>query len=105
MKNSTIKIKISNLRQARQFINRIINELRADVITESKSRAYNSLIQSLLKIFELEKLSGANADDNFYLMPKYDCQEKSVFEASDFIRIPKDDYDKFKDDLRIDDSI
>ena len=51
MKNSTIKIKISNLRQARQFINRIINELRADVITESKSRAYNSLIQSLLKIF------------------------------------------------------
>ena len=93
-------IKISNLKQVRHFLNRTINELRADEISEGKARGLNQLISSLIKIFEIEKLTGSDANSNFLFVPKADCLNKPAYNFDDFIKIPKDDYYKFQNDLR-----
>ncbi len=60
-------IRIDNPRRVRQFLNRLTNELYYGKISNDTARTLNSLMQTYLKVFELEKKSETTNKNGFFV--------------------------------------
>lgn len=59
-------LRIDNPRRVRQFLNRLTNELYYGNISNDTARTLNSIMQTYLKVFELEKKTAPTKTGGFF---------------------------------------